>query len=78
MQQMQVKEVQRFEVNGELFQTREEALKYIAQRKRDKVMYFVKDGNVLETLNQMVKQGITNKNKIQSLIKDIEKELGNI
>ena len=71
---MQVKEVQRFEANGMTFNTREEALKYIAHSKEEKVMNYARSGNVLAMLNEMIKQGITNKNKMQNLIKKIESE----
>ena len=68
---MQIKEVSKFEVNGTTFNTREEALKYIAHSKEEKVMNHARNGNVLEMLSEMINQGITNKNKILNLIKKL-------
>jgi len=78
MQQMEIKEVTMFEVQGKSFYTREDALKFIAQEKQVKVMAYVEEGNTLGMLNEMLKQGITNKNKIRSLIKEIEDIRGDL
>ena len=78
MQQMEIKEVTMFEVQGKSFYTREDALKFIAQEKQVKVMVYVEEGNTLGMLNEMLKQGITNKNKIRSLIKEIKDIRGDL
>jgi hypothetical protein len=74
MKDLQIKEIKMFEVHGKSFYTREDALRYVAHSKEEQVLVHVRNRNVLGVLREMIKQGITNKNRMLNLIKKVELE----
>ena len=67
----QIKKVEMFECKGQLFRSEEEAKKHLNKLKMDKIVSHAKLKKVIPLLEEMVTQNLTNKNKINSLIKHL-------
>jgi len=71
----EIKELKVFEIEGKQFRTLEEAKKYKALMKNEKILKLAEKNDTVKLLEEMITQGITNKGRILNLIKYLERNI---